>query len=75
MRRFLRRVAYPGAGLAPLFLLVACSSLKPRTAESECGPLVDCPPAKAGAHPIRVCDHPTVMTLAGDLDHLEKHID
>lgn len=57
--------------------LPACSSLdRPRTADEACGPLLaDCPPAKAGHHPIRVCENPTVMTLATDLDHLERHID
>ncbi|HEX4609364.1 MAG TPA: hypothetical protein VH092_14300, partial [Urbifossiella sp.] len=76
MRRYLRRLAYQCGCLASVFLLVACNSLsRTRTADSECGPLGDCPPAKAGCHPIRVCENPTVMTLATDLDHLERHID
>lgn len=75
MQRILRGVRYLCLCPLPLFLLVACSSLRPQTADSECGPLIDCPPAKAGCHPIRVCDNPTVLTLAADLDHLERHID
>src|SRR5438093_303142 len=75
MRKFLMRIVYPAISLAPLVLMIACSSIRMETAESECGPLVDCPPAKAGLHTIRVCENPSVLTLAKDLDHLEKHID
>lgn len=74
MNKWFRWVAYPTIG-SLVFLLVACSSMRPQTADSECGPLIECPPGKVGCRPIRVCDNPTVLTLANDLDHLERHID
>ncbi len=75
MRRFLRRAVHCAICLVPIVALAACAGRRVRTADDECGVLVECPPARAGHRPIRVGDDPTVLTLARDLDHLERHID
>jgi hypothetical protein len=77
MRGWLTRVVRAALVVAPLVAAAACQSLI-RPAGGNCGGGVDgddmvgpnCP-----GHVPAVCKDPTVMALAHDLDHLEKHID
>ncbi|MBA4062898.1 MAG: hypothetical protein C0501_04165 [Isosphaera sp.] len=60
------------AALLPL-TLAACQALIKPHAGDGCDP--DCPPGGDCHVHVKACKHPTVMALAHDLDHLEKHID
>lgn len=73
MLRLFRRAAIPAVALSLTVLVVACGTLHPHDQDGCDSP--DCPPAKAGLHPVRSTTDPTVIALAEDLDHLEKHIE
>src|SRR5947209_3970626 len=77
MRTTLRRSVFLSATCASLALFAACSHFQGGPMDEFAG--VDgCPPGTAGDCPgcdPKVCKDPTVMNLARDLDHLERHVD
>ncbi|MGL6094995.1 MAG: hypothetical protein ACRC7O_04215, partial [Fimbriiglobus sp.] len=76
MRERFARALLLGFNCGVLVLAAACHNVAPRLTctGDECAP-PGCPGGQPCPDHANVCKDPSVMALAQDLDHLERHID